>query len=181
MDLSYEIAKGICETGVEGSYASVTCSTAGDYPSVGVSQWEGSRCDNLLTYIDGGSYYSGRSYSDIESAGELESLSALLDSPQGQEAQRMVLSYDCLNSYLPYLEDILTNPQCIIYAGIWCPTSHYVVRRFLQNRTDKYDLNNLEVLRDIFRDQYATAASCEDYAEGYANRANNTYEYVRCL
>lgn len=180
MDLSYEIAKGICETGVEGSYASVTCSTAGDYPSVGVSQWEGSRCDNLLSYIDGGSYYAGRTYSDIESAGELESLSELLDSPQGQEAQRMVLAYDCQESYLPFLEEVLTNPKCIIYAGIWCPTSHYVVRRFLQNRTE-YDLNNLEVLRDIFRDQYATAASCEDYAEGYANRAENTYEYVRWL
>jgi hypothetical protein len=35
--LAYEIAKGIGKTGIEGSYGSVTCSTAGDYPSMGVS------------------------------------------------------------------------------------------------------------------------------------------------
>jgi len=56
------------------------------------------------------------------------------------------------------------------------------VRRFLLNRIDRYDLNNLEVLRDVFRDQYYIAADVgEQYAEGYANRANITYEYVASL
>lgn len=39
--LAYEIARGIGQTGVEGHYGSVSCSTAGDYPSMGISQWEG--------------------------------------------------------------------------------------------------------------------------------------------
>lgn len=182
--LAKEIAKGLIETGVEGGYDAVTCSTAGDYPSMGCSQWEGlgGRGDLLLSYIDGGSQFAGRTYSDIEAAGELGELAALLDSEQGQIAQQMILADDCVNKYLPYLTDILTNPRCIIYAGIWCPTSHYVVRKFLQRRAARgYDVNNLETLWQLFRDEYAIAASCEEYAAGYANRANNTYQYVANL
>ena len=183
--LAEKIAKGLVETGVEGGYDAVTCSTAGDYPSMGCSQWEGidGRGDMLLSYIDGGSQFACRTYSDIEAAGELGDLSALLDSSQGQIAQRMILADDCREKYIPSLLDAgLTNPACIIYAGIWCPTSHYVVNKFLTRRADRgYDINNLETLRDLFRDQYAAAASCEEYAEGYANRAENTYQYVVAL
>lgn len=182
--LAYEIAKGIGQTGIEGSYGSVSCSTAGDYPSMGISQWEGlgGRGDTLLSAIDGGSRFVGRTYSDIEASGELDALSALLDSPQGQEAQNRILAEDCLALYVPVVKEALENAACIIYAGMWCPTSHNVVRRFLLNRIDRYDLNNLEVLRDVFRDQYYIAADVgEQYAEGYANRANITYEYVASL
>ncbi len=184
--LAFEIAKGLVETGVEGPYSCVTCSTAGDYPSMGCSQWEGigGRGDMLLSYIDGGDHFAGRAYSDIEAAGELDALSALLDSEQGQAAQNIILAQDCTDKYLPALAEVdgLTNPACIIYAGIWCPTSHYVVQKFLQRRRDReYDINNLEVMRDLFQEQYAAAAGCEDYAEGYANRANTTYDYVAAL
>lgn len=184
--LALEIAKGLVATGVEGPYGCVTCSTAGDYPSMGCSQWEGldgGRGDILLGYIDGGSYYANRTYSDIEAAGELDSLSALLDSEQGQAAQNMILAQDCLELYLPSLRNAgLTDDRCIIYSGIWCPTSHFVVMRFLQRRAERgYDINNLETLRDLFRDEYAIAADCEEYAEGYANRANNTYDYVSAI
>lgn len=183
--LAYEIAKGIGETGVEGSYGSVSCSTAGDYPSMGFSQWEGlnGRGDMLLSYIDGGQYFAGRTYSDIESAGELETLSALLDSEQGQAAQNMILAQDCLESYLPSLKEVagFDDERCIIYSGIWCPTSHNVVKRFLQKRVDR-GINDLATLRDLFRDEYYIAADVgEMYAEGYANRANNTYDYVSAL
>jgi hypothetical protein len=185
-ELAYEIAKGIGQTGVEGGYNSVTRSTAGDYPSMGVSQWEGlgGRGDSLLSYLDGGNQFAGRTYSDIRDNWELGALAALLNSPQGQIAQNMILADDCLQKYIPALRQVLylTNPLCIIYAGIWCPTSHYVVQKFLTRRTERgYDINNLETIRDLFRDQYATAASCEEYAEGYANRANNTYQYVSAL
>lgn len=181
-DLATEIAKGLIATGVEGGYDTVTCSTAGDYPSMGCSQWEGigGRGDMLLSYIDGGDHFAGRTYSDIETAGELEELAALLDSPQGQIAQQMILADDCRDKYLPYLRDAgLIEPCCIIYAGIWCPTSHYVVSRFISRRADRgYDINNLDVLHQLFRDEYAAAADCDEYAEGYANRADATYEYV---
>lgn len=184
-ELAYEIAKGIGITGVEGTYDSVTCSTAGDYPSMGFSQWEGidgGRGDVLLGYIDGGQQFAGRTYSDIESSGELEALSELLASPQGQEAQNTILAGDCLESYVPSVKEALNDALCIIYAGIWCPTSHNIVRKFLLNRIEKYDLNNLETLARVFKNEYAIAADVgEEYADGYANRANNTYDYVASL
>ena len=179
-ELAYEIAKGIGVTGVEGWYGSVSCSTAGDYPSLGVSQWEGSRGDTLLSYIDGGYHFANRTYSDIRDSGELESLSALLDSEQGQIAQNMILSNDCLQSYLPALHDVpyFNNSRCIIYAGIWCPTSQRVVSVFLTNRANRA-INDLATLRDLFRNEYYIAADVgEEYAEGYYNRANNTFDYA---
>ena len=179
-ELAYEIALGLIKLGVEGPYNAVSCSTAGDYPSLGVSQWEGSRGDTLLSYIDGGYHFSNRTYSDIRDSGELENLSALLDSEQGQIAQNMILSNDCLQSYLPALHDVpyFDNSRCIIYAGIWCPTSHRVVRAFLTNRADR-GINNLETLRDLFFNEYYIAADVgEMYRQGYENRANNTFDYV---
>lgn len=186
-ELALAIAKGLVETGVEGPYDCVTCSTAGDYPSMGCSQWEGlgGRGDLLLSYIDGGSQFAGRAYSDIEAAGELEALAELLGSEQGQAAQNMILADDCRDKYLPALAEVdgLTADASIIYAGIWCPTSHYVVMRFLQRRAERgHDLNDLETLRNLFRDEYYIAADVgEQYAEGYANRAETTYEYVAGL
>jgi hypothetical protein len=155
--LAYEIAKGIGTTGVEGNYGSVTRSTAGDYPSMGISQWEGldgGRGDTLLSYIDGGDHFCNRTYSDIVSSGELDALSELLASEQGILAQTTILTADCLTSYVPAVTQVLSDAKCIIYAGIWCPTSHNVVRNFLLNRIDKYDLNNLETLRDVFCNEY---------------------------
>ena len=185
-ELALKIARGLVETGVEGPYNCVTCSTAGDYPSMGCSQWEGidgGRGDMLLSYIDGGSQFAGRTYSDICDNGELDQLAELLDSEQGQSAQNQILADDCLEKYIPALLDAgLTDSKCIIYAGIWCPTSHYIVNKFITRRLDRgYDVNNLEVLRDLFYEQYAIAADCGEYAEGYANRAETTYQYVSLL
>lgn len=182
--LAYEIAKGIGATGVEGGYDSVSCSTAGDYPSMGISQWEGlngGRGDALLSYIDGGDKFIGRTYSDICNSGELDELKALLDSPQGQEAQNQILAADCLAMYVPALKRVpnLDDSRCFIYAGIWCPTSHDVVRRFLTNRVYSHNIRSLATMRDMFRDLYYIAADVgERYALGYANRAENTYQYV---
>ena len=47
-ELAKYIAEGIIVTGVEGTYNDVSCSSAGDYPSLGISQWEGERADTLL-------------------------------------------------------------------------------------------------------------------------------------
>ena len=177
--IANEIAKGLVATGVEGPYNNVCCSTAGDYPSIGVSSWEGSRGDYLLSWLDGGLKFIGRSYSDIEASGQLEELAELLGSEQGQIAQNQILANDCLQIYLPALS-VLTNPLCKIYAGIWCPTSHNVVRVFLQNRVNRgYDINDLNILYQLFFDEYWIAADVgEYYREGYQNRAINTYNYV---
>lgn len=177
--IAYEIAQGLINTGVEGPYNALSCSTAGDYPSMGVSQWEGSRGDYLLSWLDGGLKFIGRSFSDIEASGQLEELAELLGSEQGQSAQNQILANDCLNIYLPALS-VLTNPLCKIYAGIWCPTSHNVVKIFLENRLAwGYDINDLDVLYKLFYDQYYIAADVgEYYKDGYQNRAINTYNYV---
>lgn len=61
----------------------------------------------------------------------------------------------------------------------WCPTSHYVVKQFLERHEGAYNLRSLSTLRDLFRDQYYIAADVGTaYAEGYANRAETTYQYV---
>lgn len=177
--LAKEIADGIIATGVEGGFDSVSCSTAGNYPSMGVSQWEGSRGDNLLSWIDAGRKFMGRSYQDIVDAGELYELKHVLSSPQGQHAQREILACDCL-VYADALMPLIADSKCVIYAGIWCPTSTNVVEIFVRNRRDwGYDVNSLEALRNVFREQYWKAADVgEQYRQGYANRADRTYSYL---
>lgn len=189
-ELAYEIAKGIGITRVEGGYESVSRTTAdGDYPSMGCSQWEGlgedGRGDALLMAIEGGDKFVGRSYSDIEAAGELDELSAVLASSSGQEAQNRILAEDCLEKYVPTLIEIISDPRAIIYCGIWCPTGHGCVAAFLRHRVERgYDVNSIEVLRDLFYEQYPTAAGYGDDAgitETYQNRAITTYAYVAAL
>lgn len=182
-ELANEIARGLVETGVEGGYDAVTCSTAGDYPSIGCSQWEGGRAEDLLSRIPNGDQYAGRSYSDIDNAGELGDLAALLDSEAGRDAQMAKLAEDCLD-YVDALWEVsdLDQSRCLIYAGMWCPTSTLVVQRFCQRRQDRgYDLRDLDTLYALFKGEYADAAGCGDYSEGYQNRADMTYTYVSNL
>ena len=178
--LAREIAKGIIATGIEGGYDSVAKSTAYDYPSIGVSQWEGNRANELLRAIPGGTEYADRTYIDIKASGELPMLKELLRSEAGQQAQLEQLSRDCLQ-YVKALQQVptLDDTRCIIYAGMWCPTSTWVVKRFLANRYMHVDLRSLEALYKLFKDYYWIAADVgELYQQGYANRAQTTYEYV---
>lgn len=176
--LAREICLGLMNTGIEGSTSSVSCSTAGDYPSIGFNQWEGGRADTLLSYIDGGDRFIGRAYSDILGSGELEDLENLLGSPQGEEAQ-VQMSLDDALVYVEFARDAgLTDPRCIIYFGMWCPTSHYVCRGFVRSYFDSYDMNDLNDLCTAYFNSYASYADCEEYLEGYQNRAEITYEYL---
>ena len=159
-EIAYEIARGLIETGVEGGYDAVSCSTAGDYPSIGCSQWEGDRANALLNAIPGGLKFAYRTCSDIAEAGEIDELAELLDSEAGQRAQLEQLIEDC-EGYVEELQTIvfLDDSRCIIYAGMWCPTSTSVVSRFIRRRRDRgYNIRSLEALRDMFRDEYAAAA-----------------------
>jgi hypothetical protein len=180
-ELGKEIALGLVNTGIEGGFGSVSCSTAGDYPSLGAQQVEGDRADELLNNIAGGDKFAERSYSDIENAGELDELSALLDSAEGQAAQLEIIGRDTQTYAQRAIDCGLTDARCVIYAGMWGPTSTYIVGKFVQNRIDRNIAANLENLNQIFYDEYAAAAGCSDYATGYQNRANNTYNYVSSL
>ena len=178
--LAREIAKGIIATGIEGGYDSVAKSTAYNYPSIGVSQWEGNRANELLRAIPGGTEYVDRTYIDIKASGELPMLKELLRSDAGQQAQLDQLSRDCLQ-YVEVLQQVptLDDTRCLIYAGMWCPTSTWVVKRFLTNRYMHVDLRSLEALYKLFKDYYWIAADVgELYRVGYANRADVTYQYV---
>ena len=177
--LAHEVAAGIIATGIEGAYDSVSCSTAGNYPSMGVSQWEGRRGDNLLSWIDSGRKFIGRTYSDIVNSGELDELRAVLDSEQGRAAQLEILAADCLD-YVDALMLYLSDSKCVIYAAMWCPTSTNVVRLFVRNRRSwGYGVNNLSALADVFADEYYKAAAVGAmYRQGYSNRAYNTYNYL---
>lgn len=178
--LAREIAKGIIATGVEGSFDSVAKSTAYAYPSISVSQWEGNRGDELLRAIPGGEEFVGRTYIDIKASGELPMLKELLRSDAGKQAALDQLSRDCLQ-YVEVLQQVptLDDTRCIIYAGMWCPTSTYVVKRFLKNRFERVNLRSLETLNKLFKNYYYIAADVgEMYRVGYANRADNTYQYV---
>ena len=114
------IAMGLIVTGVEGGYDAVSCSTGGDYPSMGVSQWEGigGRGDSLLSSIPGCERFVGKSYSSL-SKSDISELKQLLSSDAGQKAQQQILTKDCLEDYLPSLASIdsLNNPKSYIYAG----------------------------------------------------------------
>ncbi len=178
--LAKEIAKGLIYTGIEGGYDSVAKSTAYAYPSIGVSQWEGNRANELLKAIPGGAEFVDRTYIDIKASGELPMLKELLRSEAGQQAQLDQLSRDCLQ-YVEVLQQVptLDDTRCLIYAGMWCPTSTWVVKRFLTNRYMHVDLRSLEALYKLFKDYYWIAADVgELYQQGYANRAQTTYEYV---
>lgn len=183
-ELAHEIALGLINTGIEGGYDSVSCSTAGNYPSIGCSQWEGSRANDLLENIPGGDKFIDRAYSDIEAADEVDELAALISSDAGQAAQLAQLERDCL-SYVETLANIcdFDDSRCVIYAGMWCPTSTGTVARFIRRRRDRaYNVRSLDTLRTMFRDEYADAAmipaSCY---EGYANRAETTFQYVAAI
>lgn len=178
--LAREIAKGIIATGVEGGYDSVAKSTAYAYPSIGVSQWRATEPMSFLRAIPGGEDFVGRTYVDIKASGELPMLKELLRSEAGQQAQLEQLSRDCLQ-YVDVLQQVptLDDTRCIIYAGMWCPTSTYVVKRFLENRFERVNLRSLEALNKLFKNYYWIAADVgEMYRIGYANRAEATYQYV---
>lgn len=178
--LAKEIAKGLINTGIEGGYDSVAKSTAYDYPSISVSQWEGNRADELLRAIPGGEEFVGRTYIDIKASGELPMLKELLRSDAGKQAALEQLSRDCLQ-YVEVLQQVptLDDTRCLIYAGMWCPTSTWVVKRFLSNRYMHVNLRSLETLNKLFKNYYYIAADVgEMYRAGYDNRAQTTYGYV---
>lgn len=183
-ELARAIAEGLINTGIEGAFNSVeeTTNESESYPSISVSQWEGSRADYLLSTIDGGEKFIGMTYPELVSTGMLDELKDLLDSEQGHEAALILLSRDCLD-YVEAVKDAgLTDNKCIIYCGMWCPTSTYIVCRAIgRAENDGVDINNIEELSDYFYNNYARLAGCEDYEEGYKNRSDIEREYVLSL
>lgn len=177
--LATATAKALGDTGVEGDYASVSCSTKGDRPAIGVSQWEYGRADNLLEMIGGEAVkFVGKTYSEICGDNELGELIEILSSEKGVQAQLELLALDTYR-YVELLRPLFENSDCLVYAATWCPTSEGSVYTVVKNRISwGYDVNDLFTMYQIFRDEYAYAVGCDDYADGYANRAEIMYEYL---
>lgn len=180
-DMAAAAALGIAGLGIEGTWDSAVCSTGGDRPSLGVSQWEGERADRLLAAIPGGSAYAGRPWSALTEE-DRQALSALLDSKAGRAAQWALLLEDA-GRYVRALGAIpaLGRPRCTVYAAMWCPTSEAVVLRFLRRHEGDTDLSDLEAVHALFRSAYADAAGVLEYRAGYEARADRTYQYAAGL
>lgn len=183
-ELAKEIAQGIIATGVEGAFDSVSCSTNGDCPSIGVSQWEGPRADQILQALGGkGPEYAKMRHSDLLVYDELDNLKALLRSERGKTIQLAQLACDCAR-YVEALWEVpdLDDSRCTIYAGMWCPTSTSTVCRFLMNRQHRVNLRSLSALADLFRAEYAQAASIPHWCyAGYQARAEKTFYHVAAI
>ena len=146
-----EIAKGLVATGVEGPYETCISSTAGDYPSIGCSCWEGNRADALLTNI-GMSQYCGRSFSSLTPQ-DISTIKTALGSEKGVSAQLAILSSDASNYVNSILAKVkITEIRCLIYAGIWCPTSTSCVCSHLGKNSGT--VNDLDKLNHAFIDDH---------------------------
>ena len=178
-----EIAKGLVATGVEGPYDTLVCSTAGDYPSIGCSCWEGARADAIFKEL-GLSDYAGCSFSSLLDA-DKSKIKLALGSDKGQQVQWAILSKDTAG----YVDEILktvtvNNIRCLIYLGIWCPTSTYCVVRHAAKFSSCLD--DLDKLNSAFIDaptSYAltTSGLGSGFEEGYRNRGNRTLVYCKVL
>ena len=178
-----EIAKGLVATGVEGPYDTLVISTAGDYPSIGCSCWEGARADAIFKEL-GLSDYAGRSFSSLSDA-DKSKIKLALGSDKGQQVQWAILSKDTAG----YVDEILKtvtveNIRCLIYLGIWCPTSTYCVVRHAAKFSSCLD--DLDKLNSAFIDaptSYAltTSGLGSSFEEGYRNRGNRTLAYCKGL
>ena len=103
----------------------------------------------------------------------------LLATEQGRKIQEEQLQKDACNYVDMILLIPLKNTASIVYAGLWCPTSTWVVQAFLTNRNKSYDLNDVEVLSDVFKRFYARAAGVSAYTLEYALRADEQLRYVK--
>ena len=178
-----EIAKGLVATGVEGPYDTLVISTAGDYPSIGCSCWEGARTDAIFKEL-GLSDYAGRSFSSLSDA-DKSKIKLALGSDKGQQVQWAILSKDTAG----YVDEILKtvtveNIRCLIYLGIWCPTSTYCVVRHAAKFSSCLD--DPDKLNSAFIDaptSYAltTSGLGSSFEEGYRNRGNRTLAYCKGL
>ena len=184
--IAAEIAKGLVATKVEGPFDTFTKSTAGDYPSMGCSCWEGSRGDRILRDIGLGQY-AGKSFSflcDADKTGKApkDEIIAALGSEKGKQVQIATLAVDTKN-YVAAIKQAVSNmddARCIIYAGMWCPTSTSCVCSHLKKNigavNDVRALNNAFIVNNAYAAQTARVSS-DNYA-GYYNRGNATLNYV---
>ena len=182
-DLIYYVANGLIETGIEGGTDNVCCSTADEKDSIciGVSSWEDERAEAILRKIHGLEEFAGVPYSELTEE-NLDTIAAGLDSDEGVAVQRDTLAADSAW----YIDEIksagVENPRCIIYCGMWCPTSvHVVIACIGYAERDGIDINDVDELAAYFFDNYAYYAACEEYEEGYQNRSDITLDYVKNL
>ena len=174
-EIANAIAGGLIATGVEGAVDSVNPDDMGQ-PSIGISQWRDTRAIQLLKSIPGGTEFipdMGMPMGQYRA----EALAKVLANTDKQQLAQ--LADDCANNYLPALAGIpgLSNGKCMVYIGMWMPTSTGLVRDFVNNRANRFDINNLDDVHRMFANEYERAADVSSYGA----RPQQTYEYCKKL
>lgn len=185
------IVIGMVVGGYEGGFNNCCKSSAGDYPSFGIGGWEGigSEGDQFLSRmaakdssLSSLTSYAGKSYSELEASGELKIIQDTLETEAGKKAQTAILAEDfpgtywgVMNNHFP--EFFSLEPRSQIYIGMWMNTGPNCCAPFIKKRPH----DDFETVYKVFKEEYGPAAVSSEYWDGYANRADGTYDYVKGL
>lgn len=180
-ELAREVSKGLIDVNLYGAVDTVQQSYKSTYPVIGVGLWHGDRADELLDMIEGGEQFIDCSVSEMDEDDVL-TLKCILSSESGRRAQMKLLDAQCLN-YVTRLKEIvgLRHEVCVIYASMWCPESLVTVVRFLKGIDERYDINNLEVLNDLFAEKFSsyTGTSIDPMGKEYKEKAKLIFDYIQ--
>ena len=185
------IVIGLAAGGYEGGFNNCCVSSAGDYPSFGIGGWEGlgSEGDQFLermaakdSSLSSLTSYTNKSYSELESSGAKSTIQSLLESDAGQKAQLSILAEDFPGRYWGVMQEYFPDffslePRSQIYIGMWMNTGPACCAPFIAKRPH----DDFETVYKVFKEEYGPAAVSSEYWDGYANRADGTYEYVKGL
>ena len=185
------IVIGLAAGGYEGGFNNCCVSSAGDYPSFGIGGWEGlgSEGDQFLermaakdSSLSSLTSYTNKSYSELESSGAKSTIQSLLESDAGQKAQLSILAEDFPGRYWGVMQEYFPDffslePRSQIYIGMWMNTGPACCAPFIAKRPH----NDFETVYKTYKEEYGPAAVSSEYWDGYANRADGTYSYVKGL
>jgi hypothetical protein len=180
-EMAEKIANGI-SSGVWGKYNTVGFSRKNGFPVIGVGCWVGDRADRILNDIGNGHKYMDTSYHALSNDDQLNDLECLLQSDESHLVQDKYLKEDtdhCVDRLTHH--DHLTNPECIIYAGLWCVPDTEKVVYFVKTIPEEVDKNNLEELNDYFIDNFSVNSHMVMNEGEIEFLGNYFYQYVASL
>lgn len=180
-EMAEKIATGI-SSGLWGSYNTVRSSEQNGFPVIGIGCWVGETADRILNDIGNGHKYMDTSYYALSSDDQLNDLICLLQSDESHLIQDKYLKEDT-DRYVSRLthHDHLTNPDCIIYAGLWCAPDTEKVVYFVKGIPEEVDKNDLEQLNDYFINHFSVNSHVVRNSGEIELLGKQFYHYVTSL
>lgn len=175
---------GLISCGLESTkaYANICKSSGtagGDYPSMGFQGWEGingGNGDTLLIKL-GLSQYANKTWTELESAGAIETIRAKLDSEEGHKVQLEMGSQTQAN-YLSILKQngwtVSGDGKSTVFVLMWMGCGPNALAPMLKNSSNL----DLDGIYQWFSNNWMGKAG-ESCREGYINRNNKTYAYCK--